>query len=229
MFRSRVAALTAALPVLAGALVAGAPSAQAACTAKADLPRKVVIDRSYREHRVPLRTTCSDLAYAGFDIVGPDGWDDFVYYDNETGDAKDYWDVYKWMTPGTYQTRDGGAFDYDYNALPVAEDTTKVKYAARAQIRSSRSGPYVTLGLTSTRYSPYARAGAGGYVPRGSITVSMQVKKSGSSTWQEVKRVKLDGSGRASVRVYASTQRYFRFTVAEGPKVWNTWSAATYR
>lgn len=206
-----VAVAVAAATVTAG--LATAPAAQAACVVKANLPDRVSIDRPYKEISVPLHDSCGKR-YASFDLYGPRGWNDILIYDGRYA-VRDYWDVYDWdVTPGTYKTRDGDAWDTDDDDLPVAHDTTTARYGSRQSISTSRRGTYVTVKGLTTRYTPVA----GRFVAWSGTKVVLQ-RYTGSS-WHWVKTLK-PRYGRVTTTVHAPWVRRWRLVTQP---TWMTWT-----
>ena len=217
--RSTLMAAAAAAATLAAGLVA-APAAQAACVVKADLPATVSIDRPYKEITVPLRDSCGK-DYAAFDLYGPSGWQDIFIYDGRYV-SRDHWQVYDWdVTPGTYRTRDGDAWDASYDDLPVASDTTVAKYGARQTIKTSRHGSYVTVTGKTTRYSPSAET----FIPR---TTKVSLQRNVAGSWRYVNSL-TPRAGTVSAHVHAPNTSKWRLVSRPTPTVWGSTSAVATR
>lgn len=221
----------AALLVLAVSLVpasqaaAGTAPAQtaAACSTRVEMPERISVDRSYREIPVTLRTSCSDIDWAGTVLYGPDGLEDGFDFDPARNGAVDYWDFYAGWTPlGTYKTRDGYAYDADFNALPFTETSTSVRLRSRAGITTTRSGNYVTVRGSVQRYSPTFDA----FRPWNTIA---RVDAKTATGWRYVRTLDLGADGVASTRLYAPSAQTYRLRVAGQTTTWGVFSATSRR
>jgi hypothetical protein len=210
----------AAVAVLA-ALTVPALEAPAAdrCAVSISLPSKVTIDRSYKEVKVALKDPCKKSDWAAFDLYGPQGADQFFYFD---GNTTDYWDVYDFQTLGSFKTRDSFAYDRSYDELPVTEVTTKVKLGTRAAISSKRSGSRVTLSVSASGYN----VDADKFVAWSHPSAKLQYKS--GSTWKYLKTVKLSG-GKGSYTYTQSSKRTYRLVLEETSRNWSATSSTTTR
>lgn len=210
MRRPLAASLAAVLAV--PALLTAAAPAGTACTVKADLPATVVVDRPYREVPVRLTNTCG-ADYAAFDIYGPDGWEDILIYDPIT--TREYWDIYDWITPGAYKTRDGHAYDADYDDVPVAHDSTVVRFGSRAGISATRSGKYVTVTGITRRYNPSTQT----FTPWGGAKVTIE-RRYPDGRWAPIVTLNADRTGKVTRRVYTPRTAYWRAIISPTSAVW---------
>jgi hypothetical protein len=233
--RTSIRAATAAL-LLAATTAVGAVTAQpatasetgggtvsaSACTTRVILPTAVRIDRPYREVKVTLATSCPDIEYASTDLYGPEGWDDIFIWDPASNGAVEYWDVYDWQTLGAFKTRDGRAYDSNYDDLPFTEGTTSIRLASRAGIQTSRSGSYVTVRASVQRYSPT-------YSAYRAWNTKARVDEQTSTGWKYLRTLDLGADGVAATKFYSPGAKTYRIRVASTANTWGVTSATSRR
>ncbi|MEN3123329.1 hypothetical protein [Janibacter sp. LM] len=212
----RVAA-AAALSLVPTVMVA-APS-QAAYSCSISVPSKVSVTSTYRAITAKFSAGC--LGYtesAWWDIMHPtQGWEGAFNFDGASSDVEDWYD---WSPLGTYTIRPDFAYDYNYNDVHQNTRTMTVRLGSRTAASSSRSGRYVTVRATATRYSP----SAGTYRAWSGAKVSLRQKSCSSCSWKWVRSGTTDRYGRVSLKAYASTTRYWQIATVDTS---NTWGKAS--
>lgn len=223
--RRLVAALSTTVVATTGFATVAPPAQATHCTARADLPARVVVDRAYQAVPAVFRTTCAAPAYASVYLFGPHGMEDVFLYDPARIGAADTWDVYDWVRPGTYRTRDGwgylqGGVDHP---MRMRYEAVSVRFGSRAGIAAVRSGSTVTVTAGGRRYHPGHRR----YVPWNAL--ARIDSKAPGGRWTYVKTVDLGADGLASARLSAPTWRYFRVRLGDTAKVWGARTGAVGR
>jgi hypothetical protein len=204
----------------------GQPPASAACpTLQINLPAKVSIDREFKQVNVPLVSSCG-AQYAASDLYGPGGFENIFIYDPAYNGKLDYWDVYDYMIkPGQYYLRDGHAYDASYNDLPVASDTTTVKYASGLSIATDRSGSKVKVTISARRYDGSANK----MMPRSGVTVGIRERVPGTTAWKIRSYLKTPASGTASVTLSSPSTRDFQAWFGATGSFWDATSLVSRR
>lgn len=205
-------------------IAATAVPAQAAYSCTVSVPSKVTISSPYRGITARFSSGCLNYGDWGWwSVVHPtQGPTEFLSYEGASSDTMDWYD---WNSMGTYTVRPEGAWDLRYNEMTQNSPKMTVKLGARQSAGSSRSGNYVTVKGTSTRYSP----SAGTYRPWAGTKVALRTKSCSSCSWKLVKTGTSDRYGRVSLKTYASTARYWRLTTADTGNTWGRASATIRR
>lgn len=196
-------------------LSATAAPAQAAYSCSVSVPSTVSITSPYRTITGTFSEGCRRYAdWADWSVVHPTQgpWDVF-FYDGQRTEQLDWYD---WSPLGTYTVRPESA--YDHNFRPMKQNSRKmtVRLGSKTAASSSRSGRYVTVKATATRYSPNAQK----YRAWPGAKVSLRQKSCSSCSWKWVKSAKTDSKGRASVKAYASTSRYWQIATVDSSTTW---------
>ena len=205
-------------------LTATAAPAQAAYSCSITVPSKVSITTPYRTITAKFSTGCLNHAEsAWWDVIHPTrGFEDMFHYDGRSTDTLDWYD---WSPTGTYTVRPEGAWDHRWNDMNQNSARMTVKRGSRMSASSTRSGRYVTVRGTATRYSPSAerhRAWAG-------KKVVLRQKSCSSCSWKDVKSATTDRYGRVTLKAYAGTKRSWRLATADNTTTWGRTSATLRR
>lgn len=217
----RVAAV-AALSLLP---VAAAPApAQAAGTCTISVPSTVSVTKPYRTITATYSSGCRKYAdEAWWDVVHPrQGPVDFFDFE---GTSKQTIDWYDWNPRGTYTVRAAGAWDDDFTKMTQNSPKMTVKLGSKLGISTSRSGSYVTVRGTATRYTPTwerFRSWSG-------ASVSLYSKSCSSCSWKRVTTTKTNSTGKVTVKTKASSARYWKITTASSSNTWGKTSATLRR
>src|SRR4051794_33005240 len=157
------------VPVLAlftGLLTFVASPAMAAGSCSVVVPTRLTVDSPYELFTGRLGSDCaaSNEDWASWDIrhsyYGPSD-----SYFMDTGETSDDWGFYDWEHLGTYYIEPSDAYgsEYDpdwgdYNSVELTQNTLRVsvRLGSRLSLATSRSGKYVTVRSTATRYTPSA-------------------------------------------------------------------------
>lgn len=226
----------AAIAVTAAAGFVGAQTTQAAatsaCTLKASLPSKVVINKSNVTFYSKLSGSgnCKpsggefDGADAYFD--GPNGTENFPMWDR-IGQAYRF-DFYAYEGhPGTYTLRDGEAMIWtaDYDEVPVHWTSTKtsIRYASKISLATKRSGRKVTISGTAKKYTAYE-----GYKAY-KTTVYLQRRAKGSKAYKAYKTLKTNSSGKVSYSYNNKKRYHYRLVIKNAAGVWGATTPGSYR
>lgn len=205
--------------------LAAAPApAQAAPSCTISVPSKVSITKPYRTITATYSSGCRTYAdEAWWDVVHPtQGPMDFFDYE---GRSKQSIDWYDWNPRGRYTVRAQGAWDDDFRKLKQNSPKMTVKLGSKTGISTSRSGTYVTVKGTATRYSPNAER----FRPWSGATVTLHSKSCSSCSWKRVKTVKTNSAGKVSIKTKASAKRYWRITTSDSSNTWGKTSSTLRR
>jgi hypothetical protein len=186
------------------------PTAQTAYSCNITVPSRVAISSPYRTITASFSPGCLSYAQSGWwDLMHPtQGYEGSFNFDGASTDTEDWYD---WSPLGTYSVRPDYAYDHNYDDMLQNSRTMTVKIGSRTSISSSRSGNYVAVKGTATRYSlnyETYRAWAG-------QKVVLRAKNCSSCSWRWVASPIADRYGRVSVKAYASTARYWRLSTAD--------------
>lgn len=205
-------------------LMATAAPAQAAYSCSVSVPSKVSITTPYRTITGTYSEGCRRYAdWADWSVVHPrHGVEDWFSYDGQRTERLDWYD---WSPLGTYTIRPEGAYDHSYRRMTQNSRTMTVRVGSNTAASSSRSGRYVAVKATATRYSP----SAGRYRAWSGAKVSLQQKSCSSCSWKRVKTGKTTSTGRVSLKTYASTKRYWRITTTDTSTTWGRASSTLRR
>ena len=161
--RSIRARLALALSGAALAALVVVPASPAAAdpggSCSVSVPSKVSVDSRYERIIGKLGSDCSDSGedWASWDIRHSYyGLTDLFFFD--TAETWAVWGFYDWDHLGTYYVEPGSPYDNDSNELSQNSRTVSVRLASRLALSTSRSGKYVTLKTTASRYPPDADA-----------------------------------------------------------------------
>lgn len=217
----RVAAV-AALSLLP--LAASPAPAQAAGTCNISVPSKVSITKPYRTITATYSSGCRKNAdWAWWDVVHPSqGPTDIFDFE---GRSKQSIDWYDWNPRGRYTVRAQGAWDDDFRKMKQNSPKMTVRLGSKLGISTSRSGSYVTVRGTATRYTPSAER----FRPWSGARVSLYSKSCSSCSWKRVKATKTNSTGKVSVRTKASTKRYWKIATSDSSNTWGKTSATLRR
>ena len=217
----RVAAV-AALSLLP--LVAAPAPAQAAGTCNISVPSKVSITKPYRTITATYSSGCRTSAdWAWWDVVHPrqGPWHDFMF----TGRSKETIDWYDSDPRGTYTVRADEAWDHNYRKMKQNSPKMTVKLGSKVGISTSRSGTYVTVRGTATRYTPNAER----FRSWSGATVTLRSKSCSSCSWKKVKTTRTNSAGKVSIRTKASSKRYWKITTLDSSNTWGKTSSTLRR
>ena len=186
------------------------------------VPSRVAIGRPSTAITVTMSGDCVKGGYGSWDLYHPrEGFQDVVIF-NQT--RTDIWDVYSFHPLGLQSWRAGTAWDVAWVDRPQNSPRSDVRLAAGARISSARSGGIVTLKGTSRLYSvssnTYFKRSAGGM---------FQFRERGTTTWKNLRSVRTNSAGVASLSYRYSKVRDYRFTVYSTPISWDRGSAVTTR
>lgn len=219
--RSGVAAIVA---TAAAALAAPAVPASAAGSCSLQIPSTVRISTPYQAVTGRLSSNCSAAGAtdASWSVYHPtEGINSYLFFHPSTTDI---WDVYDWdVTPARYSWRPEGAYDADYNNIAQNSPITDVRVSSGAAIYTSRSGSYVTIKTSSSRYAYSVSE----WVRWGNIRGTIQYY--GSAGWTSLKYAYQDANGYYTYRFYAPRGRSYRVVLASTSSIWGSVSASSYR
>lgn len=201
--------------------------AQAAYSCSVSTPSKVSITSPYKAITAKFSSGCLRYAdWASWSVIHPtQGSFEYLYFDGST--SSDTMDWYDWNPMGTYTVRPEGAYDYNYNAMTQNSRKMTVKLGARQSISTSRSGRYVTVKGTSTRYSRTSYPS--GFRAWPGTKVALRQKTCSSCSWKWVKSGTTDRYGRATFKAYASTTRYWQLATVDSSTTWGRASTSARR
>lgn len=201
--------------------------AQAAYSCSVTTPSKVSVTSPYRALTATYSAGCLRYAEsAAWSVIHPtQGSFDFIYYDGSSSNQTMDW--YDWNPIGTYTVRPEGAYDYNYNAMTQNTRKMTVKIGARQSISTSRSGRYVTVKGTSTRYSRTSYPS--GFRAWPGTKVALRQKTCSSCSWTWVKSGTTDRYGRVTLKAYASTTRYWQLATVDTSTTWGRASTSARR
>jgi len=175
-----------------------------------------------------ITQTCGGaLDSAGWEMVGPGGWDDTsIFYPG--GLYNTFYDWYEGKHLGQYTLYPNGAYDTSSNALPQATETFYVKLASGISISGYRSGNWVYLREFVHRYNPDLNSGSGGWQPSVNRKVWVQMYYNGA--WY-TKALRYTGTNgwTTYTKLYAPKHHYYRALVTETSTMWNATSGNIYR
>lgn len=208
-------------------LAAASAPADAARSCGISVPSKVSIYSPYRTITGWYSAGCRTYAdWAVWSVVHPtQGTYDGFVYDRADGRTSESLDWYDWNPTGTYSVRPEGAYDRWLNDMTQNSRTMTVKLGSKTAGSSSRSGRYVTVKATATRYSPYA----GSYRAWSGAKVSLRQKSCSSCSWRWVASGRTNSYGRASIKTYASTSRYWQIATVDTSTTWGRASGTLRR
>lgn len=226
MFVKPVRALSTAIALTVLATVVPALSAGAidgGCSIS--VPSKVRVNAPYERITGNLQSDCANSMtdYASWDVYHPrEGWTSIFIFD---GSSADDWDWYSWDGLGTFEVRAGSAWDSGYNDLPQNSGTVSVKLASRLALATSRSGSYVTLKATATRYSTSAdkyRAWAG-------TTVRLYYRNRSSDPWIKIAARTTNSDGKVSYKWRKSNTRTYKAVTVDSSNTFGRTSSTSRR
>lgn len=134
-------------------------------------------------------------------------------------------DWYDWNPTGTYAIRRDGAWDYNWDDMTQNSTKMTVKLGSRMSASSARSGKYVTVKGTATRYSPSAER----YRGWAGTKVTLRQKSCSSCSWKTVKTVKTDRNGRVALKVNTRSKRYWQLSTKDSSNTWGRTSSTLKR
>ena len=213
--------------VCAAGVVTAAPASAAAAagTCSVNIASKLVVDSPFERFPATLAANCasSGTEYASWDIrhsyYGPT---DMLIFD---ASSTDYWEFYDWEDLGTHYVEPSFSYDSNYDDVLQNTRTVSVRLGSRTSLTSSRSGSYVTLNTTLTRYRP----NDAGFRAWGGRPVSLQFRTCSTCTWTTFKTGSTNSLGKASYRFSSSRAKYYRAITPDMSTTWGGASAATYR
>jgi hypothetical protein len=218
----RAVSLLAVLAATLGITAISAPAASAAgvaCTVKANLPSRIVINRSTTTVKVPLTGCNGSFEYADARVSGGSGMLDYLLYDN-TRTA--YLTVYDWdVQPGTYRTTDGWGYTHSASDIGWAYTSTVIKFGASITVSPKRFNGVATVPVAVKRYD----GNAGGYVPFAAKLVAIYSAPSSVGPWKKVGVVRTNSSGKGTLSYHSSSLRYYQARTSDSTKVFGTKSA----
>lgn len=217
--RVAAAAVISLLPLT----VASAP-ADAAGSCGVSVPSKVSVTSPYRTITATYSAGCAKYAeWADWSVVHPtQGSFDWLSYDGQSRQTMDWYD---WNPTGTYTVRPEDARDANWGHVTQNTRTMSVRLGSRTAASSSRSGRYVTVKATTTRYSPYAAK----YRGWSGAKVSLRQKTCSTCSWTWVRSGTTDRNGRVSLKTYASTSRSWQIATVDTSSTWGKASGTLKR
>lgn len=201
-----------------------AAPAQAAGTCSLLIPSKVRISTPYQAVTGRLSSNCAtagttDASWTAYHPT--QGAKEFLWFYPSTSLI---WDVYSWwITPAVYTWRPSGASDANYDPIAQNQPTTVVRVGSGASIYTSRSGSYVTIKTSSSRYA-YSISS---WVRWGGIRGTIQYW--GPTGWTNMKYAYQNTSGYYTYRFYAPKARSYRVVFADTSSIWGSVSGSSYR
>lgn len=216
-------AAVAALSLLP-ALATAAP-AEAARSCNITVPSKVTITSPYKAVKGTYSSGCRAYAEdAYWNVTHPtQGVQEMFWF--APGMTSETLDWYDWNPMGTYTVRGQGAYDADYDRMTQNSPKMAVKVGSRLSVSSARSGRYVTVKGTTTRYLP----SWGSYRPWAGTRITLQQKTCSSCSWKTVKTGTTNRYGKVSLKTYAGTTRYWRISTKDTSTTWGRTSSTVRR
>ncbi len=198
--------------------VAVVAPADAARSCNVTVPKKVAVTSPYKAITAKYSSGCKNYAdYAYWDVMHrTHGFENILIYDSTDGRSSEVMDWYDWSPKGTYTVRAEDAWDHNYNFMTQNSPKMTVKLGSKVTSSSSRSGKYVTMKGTVTRYRP----SASGYRTWSGAKVSLQRKSCSSCSWKTIKTGTTNRYGKVSLKTYAKNTRYWRLNVKETSVAW---------
>jgi hypothetical protein len=166
--------------------------------------------------RATLSASCKSLhtIYASWQVRDPKNFFAQTFtFDNVRTDT---WRLYDDERTGAYPVRPGNARNSSNAA--VLQNTTKVtmRMDSRLGLTAKRSGKFVTLRTTSSRYSPVANK----FVVWGKRKVVLSYRACATCAWHRLRVRTGSTKGVTSYRFKAAGVRQYRATAAGTPAVW---------
>jgi hypothetical protein len=203
-----------------------ASPAAAAGTCSIVVPARLVVDSPYELFAGRLANDCAsaDTDYATWDVrhayYGPSSM-----YIFDSGETSDTWPFYDWERYGTHYVEPSWAYDSELNDVSQNRLTVSVRLGSRLGISTARSGNYVTVRATSTRYTPSASA----FRPWRGRPVVLSYRTCSTCAWRNFKTVNTNTYGKIAYRVYAPRARDYRAKVADTSNTWGRTSVTSRR
>jgi hypothetical protein len=223
--RTKIASLIAAGAMTIVTGIGVASPAQAAGSCSLIIPSKVRISTPYQAVTGRLGSNCASAGTVSADWTAyhpTQGSKDMLWFSD--GDTSEFWDVYDyWITPARYSWRAGGAYDANYDTVYQNEPVTDVRLGSGAAIATARSGSYVTITTSSSRYAYSVSK----WVRWGGVTGIIQYW--GSSGWTNLKNAYQSSNGYYTYRFYAPKARSYRVVFPDTPTIWGSVSPSSYR
>lgn len=156
----------------------------------------------------------SDLsaAWSGYTSQGQE---DYVWFYNS---SRETWDIYDSRTLGTVTWRPAGADESrTYNSFTQNSPTTDIRVGSWSSLYASRYGTQVNVWGNASRYSTYWQKPIAWQT-----TATIQYRNVGSTTWNTLKTVSINGSYKYTY--YTSAQRDYRVVFAGTQYIWSNTS-----
>lgn len=192
-------------------------SAEAGGSCSVVLPTRLVVDSPFERFTARLGSDCanSGKGYASWDLYhSRQGWKGIYIFDS--GQSTDTWDFYDWDYLGAYSVEPSGAFDTEYNDLYQNTQSTIVRLGSRAALTGTRSGQYVTLRSSATRYTPSAES----FRPWVNTPIRLYTRSSTSALWRYFRTVRTNRYGKISTRFAQRYTRYYQARTLDTATIW---------
>jgi len=210
------------LAMVAGLMLLSAGPASAAGRCSVAVPSRLTVDSPVETFSGRLRGDCAraHMDFASWDIRHPfAGASDMFVFD--AGQRSDTWHFYDWEHLGTYRVKPRSAWDSSSHRLTQNTQRTSVRLSSRVAIHATRSGRFVTLSSTATRYRPSVSA----FRPWVGRRLALSYRTCTTCRWHHIATRITDKQGRIRPRrVEAPTVREFRAHVT---KMSTTWGRTT--
>ncbi|MDX6301424.1 MAG: hypothetical protein QOF53_2638 [Nocardioidaceae bacterium] len=215
------------LAMVAGLLLVTAGPATAAGSCSVVAPRRLSISSPVQTFHARLAGDCAraHMDFASWNVTHPSiGVSDILIFD--AGQASDSWQFYDWEHLGTYRVTPRSAWDVSSRALSENTGRMSIRLVSHVAIRASRTGRFVTLRSSATRYRPSVSA----FRPWVGRAIALSYRTCRTCSWHHITTRTTDGNGRiAPRRVLAPTAREFRAEIAKMSTTWGTTSAPVRR
>jgi hypothetical protein len=212
------------LAMVAGLLLVTAGPASAAGSCSVVVPRRLAISSPVQTFHARLAGDCAraHMDFASWNVTHPAvGVSDILIFD--AGQVSDSWRFYDWEHLGTYQVVPRSA--WDVSSHPLSENTGRmsIRLVSHVSLRVTRSGKFVILRSTATRYRP----SVSGFRPWSGKLVSLGYRTCETCRWHHIGTRRTDRHGRIrSRRVSAPSIRQFRARLTRMSTTWGSTSGA---
>lgn len=227
--RPAAALLAAATILLLGAIGVTATPAQAADSCGVTVPSRIVMDAPYEKVPVSYGGDCyAARASATWNVTHTyHGQEEFLWYDAETDDRYDYFELYDdWSPLGNYSIDPQGAYSQpDFTALRQNAPIATVKLGTRVALSVTRSGGRAYFRTTTSAYSPARDA----FARYPNAKVAVQYKSCSACAWATLRMGYTDSTAAWSFNIASSKASYFRSVLYSGPKTWDVQGPAALR
>jgi hypothetical protein len=209
----------------AAAVVLFAPAeAQAVGTCSLSIPSTVRISSPYQAVTGRLSSNCTSagVVYASWELYHPTQGSQYaLFFDHSSSDV---WNLYDSYPLGVSTWRPDYGYNANYSTVATQNSpTTDVRVGSGAAIYTSRSGSYVTITASSSRYDNSLSQ----WIRWGNIQGTIQYYS--SVGWSSFKYAYQNSNGYYTYRFYSPHAGTYRVLFPSTSTVWGSVSASSYR